>query len=88
MLAKVGEVLAVMAPVTPGSLLQVGFCTLYTFFNYPDRKRFRLSQIFVLPPYQRHGIGAALLKAAYALAAECNAVDVTVRLAFLSYQNS
>lgn len=60
-----------------GQDVVVGFCTLYTFFNCPDRKRFRLSQIFVLPPYQRHGIGAALLKAAYALAAECNAVDVT-----------
>lgn len=60
-------------------LLQVGFCTLYTFYAYPDKRRFRLSQILVLPPFQRHGIGAALLEGAYAMADKYDATDVTVR---------
>ncbi|DBA71639.1 TPA: putative uncategorized biosynthetic cluster [Trebouxia sp. C0005] len=55
----------------------VGFCTLYTFYAYPDTRRFRLSQILVLPPFQHKGIGAALLRAAYVMADKCNAVDVT-----------
>ncbi len=59
--------------------VQVGFCTLYTFYAYPDRKRFRLSQILVLPPFQHHGVGAALLRAAYAMADKCDAINVTVR---------
>lgn len=64
--------------------LQVGFCTLYTFYAYPDTKRFRLSQILVLPPFQHKGIGAALLQAAYVMADKCNAVDVTVSLTMFS----
>ncbi len=60
--------------------LQVGFCTLYTFYAYPDTRRFRLSQILVLPPFQHKGIGAALLRAAYVMADKCSAVDVTVSL--------
>lgn len=57
---------------------QVGYCTLYTFYAYPDRKRYRLSQILVLPPFQRKSVAANLLKAVYTLAEQINAVDVTV----------
>ena len=57
---------------------QVGYCTLYTFYAYPDRKRYRLSQILVLPPFQRKSVAANLLKAVYTLAEQNNAVDVTV----------
>ena len=58
--------------------MQVGFGTLYTFYAYPDKRRFRLSQILVLPPFQRRGIGAALLQGAYAMADKYDATDVTV----------
>ena len=61
-------------------LLQVGYCTLYTFYAYPDRKRYRLSQILVLPPFQRQGVAAALLKAVYDVAQRDAAIDVTVRM--------
>ncbi|KAL0047452.1 hypothetical protein WJX82_003744 [Trebouxia sp. C0006] len=60
-----------------GQNVVVGFCTLYTFYAYPDTRRFRLSQILVLPPFQHKGIGACLLRAAYVMADKCNAVDVT-----------
>ena len=59
-------------------ICQVGYCTLYTFYAYPDRKRYRLSQILTLAPFQRKGVAASLLKAVYTLAKQNNAVDVTV----------
>lgn len=58
---------------------QRGFCTVYRFFSYPDRQRLRVSQVLVLPPFQRQGVGRALLEAVYALADSHNALDVTVR---------
>ncbi|KAJ2724829.1 histone acetyltransferase 1 [Coemansia sp. Benny D115] len=38
----------------------VGFCTLYEFFAWPDRKRPRISQFLVLPPFQARGHGSEL----------------------------
>ena len=48
-------------------------------FTYPDRRRMRVSQVLVLPPFQRQGIGRALLQSAYALADTHDALAVTVR---------
>lgn len=59
--------------------MQAGFCTLYSFYAYPDRVRLRVSQVLVTPPHQRCGVGRALLQAAYEAAHARNAVDVTVR---------
>ena len=41
-------------------VVQVGFCTVYNYYAWPDRKRLRLSQILVFPPFQRQGIGQLL----------------------------
>ena len=60
--------------------MQVGFCTLYTFWAYPDRSRLRVSQVLTLPPYQRQGVAQGLLQAAYDLADLRGVLDVTVRL--------
>lgn len=54
------------------------FATIYEFFQYPDKKRARLSQIVVAPPFQRQGLGSALLSATRALASKRGFVDVTV----------
>jgi histone acetyltransferase 1 len=54
------------------------FATIYEFFQYPDKKRARLSQIVVAPPFQRQGLGSALLSATRALATKRSFVDVTV----------
>ncbi|CAL5413237.1 unnamed protein product [Camellia sinensis] len=40
----------------------LGFAAIYHFYHYPDSLRLRLSQIFVLPPYQRKGYGRHLLE--------------------------
>ena len=52
---------------------------MYNLFSYPDRKRMRVSQVLVLPPFQRQGVGRALLQSVYALADSHSALDVTVQ---------
>lgn len=54
----------------------VGMCTAYRFYCYPDCSRLRLSQLLTLPPYQRKGIAAAMVKGVYALAAKLDARDI------------
>ena len=51
---------------------------MFNFFCYPDRVRMRVSQVLVLPPFQRQGVGRALLEAVYAMADTRHALDVTV----------
>ena len=41
----------------------LSFATVYEFYQYPDSTRARLSQIVVLPPYQRRGLGGKMLEA-------------------------
>ncbi|KAJ2563169.1 histone acetyltransferase 1 [Coemansia sp. RSA 1822] len=38
----------------------VGFSTVYNFYCWPDRKRARISQFLILPPFQGQGHGSAL----------------------------
>jgi histone acetyltransferase 1 len=38
-----------------------GYTTLYKFFHFPSSYRLRLSQILILPPFQRRGHGKYLL---------------------------
>ncbi|NP_001171746.1 histone acetyltransferase type B catalytic subunit [Saccoglossus kowalevskii] len=43
----------------------VGYCTVYKYYAYPTKIRPRISQMLILPPYQRQGHGAQLLEAIY-----------------------
>lgn len=40
----------------------VGYVTYYPFFHFPDKIRYRISQFFVLPPYQRQGHGSRMYR--------------------------
>ena len=62
----------------PGAWSMVAFATVYAFYQYPDRKRARLSQIVVAPPFQRQGLGSALLAATRAVAVKRDFADLTV----------
>jgi len=42
-----------------------GYTVVYQFYAYPDLRRPRISQMLVLPVFQRMGVGSALLKAVY-----------------------
>lgn len=43
----------------------VGYASVYCYFHYPDKVRPRVSQFLVLPPFQRKGVGAALIQQIY-----------------------
>lgn len=43
----------------------MGFITVYLYYAYPDMKRPRISQVLILPPYQRKGHGRRLLTTIY-----------------------
>lgn len=38
----------------------IGFCSVYKFYAYPEHIRPRISQFFILPTYQRKGLGRKL----------------------------
>lgn len=44
----------------------VGYTTIYLYYAYPRHIRPRISQMIVLPPYQRLGIGTKFLTVVYA----------------------
>ncbi|CAL5388599.1 unnamed protein product [Camellia sinensis] len=56
----------------------LGFAAIYRFYHYPDSLRLRLSQIFVLPPYQRKGYGRHLLEVLNNVAICENVYDLTI----------
>ncbi|KAJ1767952.1 histone acetyltransferase 1 [Coemansia sp. RSA 1813] len=57
----------------------VGYCTMYQFFHYPDRKRPRISQFLVLPPFQGQGHGSQLYRFIYSVVRSTpEYVDLTV----------
>lgn len=65
----------------------VGFATTYLYFHYPDKTRPRVSQFLILPPFQRKGIGSALLNSIYEhFRAQEKVCDITVEDASEDFQ--
>jgi GNAT superfamily N-acetyltransferase len=55
-----------------------GYATVYEYYAYPDNTRPRISQMLVLPPFQRIGLGAQLLDNIYRhYASQPRVVDIT-----------
>jgi len=42
-----------------------GYATVYRYYAYPDRSRPRVSQMLLLSPYRRNGLGTTLLQVIY-----------------------
>lgn len=42
-----------------------GYATVYRYYAYPDRTRPRVSQMLLLPPYRRNGLGTTMLQSIY-----------------------
>lgn len=58
--------------------ITAGYLSVYHFYAYPDKTRARVSQVLIMPPFQRAGHGAELLEAVYRDAAiNAEIVDVT-----------
>jgi histone acetyltransferase 1 len=43
----------------------IGFTSVYNYYAYPDKKRTRISQMLIMPPYQKGGHGAQLMESIY-----------------------
>ena len=57
----------------------VGFTSVYRYYAYPGKIRPRISQVLILPPVQRRGLGAELLKTIYNYyMRDANVLDITV----------
>lgn len=57
----------------------VGYMTVYHYFAYPDRYRPNISQMLVLPPFQKKGHGVQLLRSVNNFyVAKNDAADITV----------
>ncbi|KAL8136371.1 hypothetical protein V2J09_002372 [Rumex salicifolius] len=56
----------------------LGLAATYRFYRYPDTSRLRLSQILILPPYQRHGYGRTLLELLHNVAISEGVYDFTI----------
>jgi len=55
-----------------------GYATCYRFYAYPDKIRPRISQILVLPPFQRAGLGKELMDLIYREYNRADVIDMTV----------
>ena len=57
-----------------------GYTTVYQYYAYPQNTRPRISQMLVLPPFQRKGLGAEMLDVVQArYATNEKVVDITGR---------
>ncbi|KAI8105114.1 hypothetical protein M9435_000285 [Picochlorum sp. BPE23] len=72
------EVFLVTLQDEDGNIEIVGMCTVYVFYVYPDKKRFRVAQVFVLPTQQGKGIGSAIVDAVFEVAKNKGVVDITL----------
>jgi len=56
----------------------VGYSTIYEYYAYPDKIRPRISQMLILPPFQRKGLCAKLLNSVYKhYATKSDVIDIT-----------
>lgn len=56
-----------------------GYTTVYLYYAYPQHNRPRISQMFILPPFQCMGIGAKLIELVYhKFKGDPKVVDITV----------
>ena len=56
-----------------------GLATAYSFYAFPQGKRLRISQVLVLPPFQRRGLASCLLGIHYAgIDDAAEVMDVTI----------
>lgn len=57
----------------------LAYCSAYTFLMFPQGIRFRISQFFVIPPFQRRGLGAQLYRKVVKWASDLSRVqEITV----------
>ncbi|KAI0978314.1 hypothetical protein GJ496_002245 [Pomphorhynchus laevis] len=58
----------------------IAFCTLFKFYAYLDKIRPRVSQLLVLPPFQRRGHGSKMLDSVYNYFNKDDVKDITAEI--------
>lgn len=57
----------------------VGYTTIYEYYAYPQNIRPRISQMLILPPFQKLGIGTKMVENIYTYYhSQKNVIDITV----------
>ncbi|XP_055377754.1 histone acetyltransferase type B catalytic subunit [Condylostylus longicornis] len=57
----------------------VGYTTVYQYYAYPEHIRPRISQMLILPPFQKKGLGTKMFNTIYKFyEGEKNVIDITV----------
>lgn len=57
----------------------IGYTTVYLYYAYPENRRPRISQMLILPPFQRMGIGAEFIQIIYKkFQNDSKVIDITV----------
>eukprot|EP00854_Cymbomonas_tetramitiformis_P004065 gene4065-5039_t len=56
------DMYVMMSKDATGTPAIAGYCTVYKFYGYPDSTRLRISQVLLTPPWQRKGLGTALIE--------------------------
>lgn len=57
----------------------VGYTTVYKYYAYPENMRPRISQMMILPPFQKLGIGAKFIETIYQyFIGDSKVIDITV----------
>lgn len=65
----------------------IGFATVYQYYAYPNHTRPRIAQVLILPPFQKLGLCANLLRAIYRHYIGSNEVkDITVEDPAIEFQ--
>lgn len=65
----------------------IGFATVYQYYAYPNHTRPRIAQVLILPPFQKLGLCANLLRAIYRQYMGSNEVkDITVEDPAIEFQ--
>ena len=64
----------------------LGYMTLYRFFAWPDKRRLRVSQVIIFPPFQRQRHGFELLQHVYLMSKYRNFIEVNVEDPAIGFQ--
>jgi histone acetyltransferase 1 len=70
------EIIALLVPDSNDEAL-AGFAAVHSFYAWPDRRRIRIAQLAVLPPFRNRGIASALLEEIRMLSLDRRYVDMT-----------
>lgn len=71
------EVFVMLMKDSEGEESIAGFAAVHSYFTWPNKRRLRVSQLAVLPPFRRQSVASTLLELIRTVALEREYIDVT-----------